>query len=283
MFESPVDIVQSKREDGAILQPSPALQPSLLASAMDTDEGSSRPPVLPHFLPGDPTDCVPRIDRATLLRVLDGEFDDSFEHKLIIDCRFEYEYDGGHINAAVNFNDKDLLAEHLFGANQNEGRTLIVLHCEYSAHRAPMMARHIRAEDRAANMESYPRLSFPELYILDGGYSGFFGEHPSRCYPQAYVEMDAAEHALACEREMGRLRQNRKGLSRAQTFAFGQYSHQQQQPQHQADHQRSYQFNEFSSPTAPGRPIPQQSPCMMLGASPILGCDRGHGRRMTSY
>ncbi|EFW99651.1 cell cycle control protein tyrosine phosphatase [Grosmannia clavigera kw1407] len=279
MFESPVDVVQSKREDGVMLQPAPVLQPSLLASAMDTDDCASSEPMLPHFLPADPTDCIPRIDRSTLLRVMDGEFDNSFQNKLIIDCRFEYEYDGGHISEAVNFNDKDLLASHLFHNNQAEGRTLIVLHCEYSAHRAPLMARHIRAEDRAANIESYPRLSYPELYILDGGYSGFFGEHPSRCHPQAYVEMDAVEHALACEREMGRLRQNRKGLHRAQTFAFGQ----QQQQQQPAASQRSYQFNEFSSPTAPGRPIPQESPCMMLGASPILGCDRGHNRRMASY
>ncbi|PBP15549.1 hypothetical protein BUE80_DR013714, partial [Diplocarpon rosae] len=35
-----------------------------------------------------------------------------FEHpgdRMIVDCRFEYEFDGGHIDGAVNYNDKELL------------------------------------------------------------------------------------------------------------------------------------------------------------------------------
>ncbi|OAA67122.1 cell cycle control protein tyrosine phosphatase [Niveomyces insectorum RCEF 264] len=289
MFENPVDVMKPKRDDPAVLgsAAAPTLQPSLLASVMDTEELApcSEPasPVLPHFFPEGQNDSIPRIDRATLLRVLDGQFNDAFEHKLIIDCRFEYEYDGGHINAAINYNDKDLLTSHLF-RNPPAGRTLIVLHCEYSAHRAPLMARHIRAEDRALNAEHYPHLTYPELYILAGGYSGFFGEHPSRCYPQAYVEMDAAEHAFTCEREMDRLRQNRKGLHRAQTFAFGQRD---QEKNAAAQHKPLAHFADMSSPIALGRPIDttaqDSSPCMMMGASPILGSDRGHARRMASY
>ena len=84
------------------------------------------------------------------------------------------------------------------------------------------MARHVRKQDRAINVEHYPRLTYPEVYILDGGYSGFFADHRERCYPQNYVEMGAKEHAFTCEREMGKLKQTRK-LSRAQTFAFGQH------------------------------------------------------------
>ncbi|CAK7210513.1 m-phase inducer phosphatase [Sporothrix bragantina] len=300
MFENPIDMMKPKREDGAGGAAPSGLQPSLLTSVMDTDEATApQTPSLPHFFPEGQNDSIPRIDRATLLKVLDGQFNDSFDHKMIIDCRFEYEYEGGHINEAINYNDKDLLATHLFRATATgtppptlNGRTLIVLHCEYSAHRAPLMARHIRAEDRAVNAEQYPRLSYPELYILDGGYSGFFGEHPCRCYPQAYVEMDAAEHAFACERGMGRLKQTRKGLHRAQTFAFGQHD---ASPSSGlgADKRASralYQFNDISSPTAPGQNESSllsldSSPvsAMMMGGSPILGCDRRHARRMASY
>ncbi|KAL8349478.1 hypothetical protein RB598_005047 [Gaeumannomyces tritici] len=260
MFENSGDVMKTRKEEA----PAPTL-----ASVMDIEEPAEL--VLPHFFPEGQTDSIPRIQRSTLLDVLDGRFNEQYDSKLIIDCRFEYEYDGGHIDGAINYNDKDLLVSHLLKTPM-EGRTLIVFHCEYSAHRAPLMARHVRAEDRTANAEFYPRLTYPEIYILDGGYSGFFEEHRNRCYPQAYVEMGAAEHAFTCEREMGRLRQNRKGgLSRAQTFAFGSGGVQ-------------------DSPTAPQRSVSATATCkdsspmsMMLGASPILGSDRFHARRMASY
>ncbi|KAK0657083.1 hypothetical protein B0T16DRAFT_51455 [Cercophora newfieldiana] len=254
MFENPGDVMKPKKEE------LPA--PTMLQSVMDIEEPQE--PVLPHFFPPGQNDSIPRISRSTMLEVLDGKFSEQFAHKMIIDCRFEYEYDGGHIDGAINYNDKELLATHLFRTPM-EGRTLLIFHCEYSAHRAPIMARHIRAEDRTANAEHYPRLTYPEVYILDGGYSGFFEEHRNRCYPQAYVEMNAAEHVNTCEREMGRLRQNRRGLGRAQTFAFGQ-------------HNRTVQ----DSPTAPGR-ANSRGMDDMLGASPILGHDRSHARRMVSF
>ena len=255
MFENPGDVMKSKKESSP--------PPTTLQAVMDIEEPHE--PVLPHFLPEGEDGGIPRITRSTMLDVLDGKYCEHFTQKMVIDCRFEYEYDGGHINGAINYNDKDLLASHLF-LTPMEGRTLLIFHCEYSAHRAPIMARHIRAEDRNANIEFYPKLTYPEVYILDGGYSNFFKEHRDRCYPQAYVEMDAAEHVNTCEREMGRLRQNRKGLNRAQTFAFGE--------------DRSVQ----DSPTAPGRANPRacESPDL-LGASPILASDRGHARRMVSF
>lgn len=230
-----------------------------LQAVMDIEEPQE--PILPHFFPEGQNDSIPRITRETMLNVLDGKYSEQYTAKMIIDCRFEYEYEGGHIDGAINYNDKELLARHLFDTPM-EGRTLLIFHCEYSAHRAPIMARHIRAEDRTANAEHYPRLTYPEVYILDGGYSGFFSEHRNRCSPQAYVEMNAAEHVNTCEREMGRLRQNRRGLGRAQTFAFGQHVQ--------------------DSPTAPSRGNSRDLDDM-LGASPILGHDRGHARRMVSF
>ncbi|OIW34569.1 Rhodanese-like protein [Coniochaeta ligniaria NRRL 30616] len=255
MFENPGDITKPKKEG------SPPV--STLQSVMDVEEPQD--PVLPHFFPEGQNDSIPRISRSTMLEVLDGKYGEHFDQKMIIDCRFEYEYEGGHINGAINYNDKELLSTHLFRQPMS-GRTLLIFHCEYSAHRAPIMARHIRAADRTANAECYPRLTYPEVYILDGGYSGFFTEHRDRCYPQAYVEMDHAEHVQTCEREMGRLRQNRKGLNRAATFAFGQ-----QNPSTQ------------DSPTAMGRRHSRESDDMLLGASPIFGNAIAATRRMASY
>ena len=36
------------------------------------------------------------------------------ESIIIIDCRFDYEFAGGHIHGAVNLNDTELLEKHLF-------------------------------------------------------------------------------------------------------------------------------------------------------------------------
>lgn len=257
MFETPGDTMTSKTEDVA--------SQTALQSVMDVEEAQE--PVLPHFIPEDQNDNIPRISRATFLDLLDGKFNERYDQKVVVDCRFEYEYEGGHIDGAVNYNDKELLARHLFETPM-EGRTLLVFHCEYSAHRAPSMARHVRSEDRTANAELYPRLTYPDVYILDGGYNEFFNQHRNRCYPQAYVEMDAEEHAYTCERELGKLQRRRKGLSRAKTFAFGP-----REPMVAA------------SPTAPApsRPALRHSPATMIGNSPILGNDRGMTRRMISY
>lgn len=93
---------------------------------------------LPHFIPEDQPDSLPRIDKSILVDILGGKYNDRFEKIMIIDCRFEYEYEGGHINGAVNYTDKESLAAELFKEEPKPG-TLLVFHCEYSAHRAPIM------------------------------------------------------------------------------------------------------------------------------------------------
>lgn len=252
MFEHPADIIAEK-------------EAKVSNAPMQSISDMQSPPVpqIPHFTAEDQADNLPRIDKSTLLQVLGGNFNDRFDNIMIIDCRFEYEYEGGHINGAVNFNDKDQLASLLF--NSPQSRTALVLHCEYSAHRAPIMAKYIRQRDRAINVDTYPHLTYPDLYILDGGYSSFFAEHRSFCYPQNYVEMNAKEHEFACERGLGKVKQRSK-LNRAQTFAFGQHSPQME-----------------DSPTGRGR-FSNESP-RTLGSpfdeSPVP--QRTPGRRMFSY
>lgn len=259
MFEHPADIMKPKTEDKGATTASAELQ-----AVMDIEEPHQ--PILPNFAADDPSDSIPRITRETMLDVLDGKYSEHFDQKMVIDCRFEYEYEGGHIDTAVNYNSKELLGSQLFQTPM-QGRTLLIFHCEYSAHRAPLMARHVRSEDRTANAEHYPRLTYPEVYILDGGYSGFFEAHRDRCYPPNYVEMSDEKHQRTCERELGRLKGGRKGLGRAQTFAYGH---------------REPCVDE--SPTAVSRPslTMRQDPIAMIGNSPILG-ERSHARRMASY
>lgn len=258
MFESPAEIMKPKPEIGLAASP-------ILKSVTDVEEAHE--PIIPHFLPEDPTDTIPRITRETMLEILDGKYSDKFAQRMIIDCRFEYEYEGGHIDGAVNHNNKELLADQLFQTPMDD-MTLLIFHCEYSAHRAPLMARHIRSQDRTINAEHYPRLTYPEIYILDGGYSGFFAEHRARCFPPEYVEMSDEKHQRTCEREMGRLKA-RKPFGRAQTFAFGQ--------------RETYLHD---SPTGPSRPhsrgnVNVSSP-LSIPDSPLFG-ERSGTRRMVSY
>ena len=211
MFEHPEDVMKQEK---SILNTTP------LPSIMDVEP--ERVPQLPHFIPDDRPGDLPRVSKETLIGVLDGGFNQHYEKLVIIDCRFEYEYNGGHIDGAVNFNDKEELSSQLFDVEPTS-KALLIFHCEYSAHRAPIMAKFIRNKDRAINADRYPNLTYPELYILDGGYSSFFRDYRPRCFPQNYVEMEAKEHAQACERGLGKVKQRSK-LVRAQTFAFGQHS-----------------------------------------------------------
>lgn len=220
MFEHPGDVMNTKQE-------AEPLQPSNLQSVMDVDDAPSLK--LPHFTTTEP-ESLPRITRETLVQVLDGAYDHVYDRKIVIDCRFEYEYKGGHIDGALNFCDKEKLAEQLFQVEAtSSANTLLVLHCEYSAHRAPLMAKFVRSQDRKENAHQYPYLSFPEVYILDGGYSSFYYAHATRCFPQNYLRMDAKEHEQSCERGLNKLKQRQK-LSRAQTFAFGQVSQMEDSP-----------------------------------------------------
>ena len=252
MFEHPADVIAEKEAKVSTNAP--------LQSISDIE--SSPTLQLPHFTPEEQADTLPRIDKSTLLELLGGKFNDRFDNIMIVDCRFEYEYEGGHINGALNYNDKEELANELF--RKPKSRTALILHCEYSAHRAPIMAKYVRHQDRAINVDTYPHLTYPDMYILDGGYSSFFAEHRSMCYPQNYVEMNDKEHEFACERGLGKVKQRSK-LNRAQTFAFGQHSPQMQ-----------------DSPTGPSR-FGEDSPMLSspFSASPVP--NRTPGRRMLSY
>lgn len=239
---------------------------SALSSIMDIEQ--EHVPKLPHFIPDDEPDSLPRITQETMLEVLDSKYTNNYERVLVIDCRFEYEYSGGHIENAVNFNDKQHLASELFADGLSSNNTLLIFHCEYSVHRAPLTAKFIRSHDRNVNAAQYPRLSFPEMYILDGGYSKFFAEHPSKCYPQNYVEMNDQRHEQACERGMAKVKQNRQRLFRNQTFAFGQ-NHDEME----------------DSPTALGRGSigPRSQSTFAVGSDVAEGIGQSFQRRMASY
>ena len=256
MFQHPDDVMKEEQDT---FEPQPSL-----ASVMDVDQEHT--PKLPHFVPDDEPDSLPRISQDAMADVLNRKYDCGYERVLVVDCRFEYEYNGGHIENAVNFNDKQQLANELFASNASAS-TLLILHCEYSVHRAPLTAKFIRNHDRNINAAQYPRLTYPEMYILDGGYSKFFAQHRSKCCPQNYVEMNDQRHEQACERGMAKVKQQRQKLFRNQTFAFGQ-AHDEME----------------DSPTAQGRTMGARSHSTFdIGQAIAAGLGQSFVRRMASY
>lgn len=118
----------------------------------------------------------------------------SFKHskKIIIDARYPYEFEGGHIIEALNiYNDAELIKFMNKWIPENLGPDLcIIVHCEYSSKRGPRIIQTLRSNDRVLNREKYPDLYFPELYLLENGYNNFFNNYPELCCPQSYIKMD---------------------------------------------------------------------------------------------
>ncbi|XP_045384978.1 M-phase inducer phosphatase 2 [Lemur catta] len=132
------------------------------------------------------------ISPETMVALLMGKFSNIVEKFLIVDCRYPYEYEGGHIKTAVNLPlERDaeafLLQSPIMPCSLDK-RIILIFHCEFSSERGPRMCRFIRERDRAAN--DYPSLYYPEMYVLKGGYKEFFPQHPSFCEPQDYRPMN---------------------------------------------------------------------------------------------
>uniref|UniRef100_A0A6G3MEF9 protein-tyrosine-phosphatase n=1 Tax=Henneguya salminicola TaxID=69463 RepID=A0A6G3MEF9_HENSL len=90
---------------------------------------------------------VVSISPYMLSKLLDGECPVSVQNTMIIDCRYPYEYDGGHIKNAINIYTKEKMENILFhnslnllyNPKNNNSALILILHCEYSQHRGPSM------------------------------------------------------------------------------------------------------------------------------------------------
>ncbi|KAJ6630658.1 hypothetical protein B0H10DRAFT_1774486 [Mycena sp. CBHHK59/15] len=173
-------------------------------------------------------DGLMRINPQTLDDLLDGHYSDKADYH-VIDCRFDYEFNGGHIRGAVNINTTSAVEEFLLRISLKKPKpsvsgdparkTILVFHCEFSVKRAPTFAKHLRAKDRALNNHVYPKIHYPELYILEGGYSKYFTISSSRCHPQAYVTMDDPSYTASREGGLDQLRKAKFG--RHKSYAYG--------------------------------------------------------------
>ncbi|KAJ3021067.1 UNVERIFIED_CONTAM: cell division cycle- protein [Siphonaria sp. JEL0065] len=179
-----------------LVQSLPRITPAIVDSpplekirkTMDLDCAESGPE---HLLPcfQKCSDALKRITPETLADVLDGKYAGHLEDFLIIDCRYPFEYAGGHIRGARNVNTTGVLEAFFFPVPMQQPR-VVVFHCEFSIQRAPMMGLHLRNHDRNTNMSTYPHLDYPHVYILEGGYKGFFSKFQNHCSPSGYTPMN---------------------------------------------------------------------------------------------
>ncbi|NWI02672.1 MPIP2 phosphatase, partial [Tichodroma muraria] len=194
-------------ELGVLLESSRSAQLEEIKNLLANDDEEligdfSKPHLLPTVEGKDPS--LKYISPGTMAAVLTGHFSSFIESSIIVDCRYPYEYEGGHIKDAVNLplqrDVEEFLLEQPIVPLDASKRVIIIFHCEFSVERGPKMCKFLRERDRSCH--EYPQLHYPELYVLKGGYRDFFFQFPSHCEPRAYQPM---EHP-AFKEELGKFR-----------------------------------------------------------------------------
>ncbi|XP_005929693.1 M-phase inducer phosphatase 2 [Haplochromis burtoni] len=187
---------ESPRMGCSLLQRSKSFCQAEIEKLLDSEAGSNeligdftKPFVLPT-VHGKHQD-LKYITSDMMVAALTGQFDHVVEQVIVIDCRYPYEFEGGHIKGALNLHQedqvKDFLLKNPIVPSSPDKRIVIIFHCEFSSERGPRMCRFVREQDRAMN--EYPKLHYPELYILKGGYKDFFPHFQAQCEPQSYRPM----------------------------------------------------------------------------------------------
>ncbi|EHY65024.1 hypothetical protein NERG_02080 [Nematocida ausubeli] len=130
-----------------------------------------------------PSDSILRVSAETVASLINTA------GVILIDCRFEYEYTGGHIKTAVNITTQNEMKKFFNGmvASRKDSSLIIILYCEYSSVRAPRLAISLRNEDRLTS--TYPHLRFPNVYVMSGGYRDFYRSYSEHCVPCSYIPM----------------------------------------------------------------------------------------------
>ncbi|XP_060066571.1 cdc25-like protein phosphatase twine [Ylistrum balloti] len=163
------------------------------------------------------------ISSNTMVDILTGAYDDVVGSYRIIDCRYPYEFQGGHIKHAENKYTRDQVQQLLHEIQSCDvigKRNILIFHCEFSSERGPKMMRFLRTQDRAQNEANYPALTYPEVYLLDGGYKAFYNTEHTLCQPMEYKPMlhqghsDELRHFRARSRSWTAGEKQKKTVSR---------------------------------------------------------------------
>ena len=96
----------------------------------------------------------------------------------LIDCRSAEEFNEGNIKSSVNVTSPSELVDLLFGNKSVfieclEKCAILVFYCRNSKEISPFLMRFIRAIDRLIHHDKYPKLGFPNMYLLNGGIEAY--------------------------------------------------------------------------------------------------------------
>uniref|UniRef100_A0A915EKE0 protein-tyrosine-phosphatase n=1 Tax=Ditylenchus dipsaci TaxID=166011 RepID=A0A915EKE0_9BILA len=158
------------------------------------------------------------ISGETLCQLMTSMSEEQFLQKFIlIDCRYPFEYNGGHIKGSINLHDTAKLQDVFFPVNRSKFEAvrsrIPIFYCEFSQKRGPNMAGELRRTDRKRNLYNYPNIDYNEIYVVDRGYRKFFVDDNfvNFCEPKAYVPMLHPDHL----EELKRYSMHRKNFKRS--------------------------------------------------------------------
>ena len=104
----------------------------------------SKPYILP-LLDNSKHQDLKSISCHVLADLLRGQYSNVIDTYTIIDCKFPYEFEGGHINNAINLYTQEHVFKH-FALNRTKEaetssivskRKVLIFHCEFSSERGP--------------------------------------------------------------------------------------------------------------------------------------------------
>lgn len=96
---------------------------------------------------GTNTTDLKEISAETLVTLLKGVYDQELKGYDIVDCRYPFEFNGGHIQGAINLHTQKQVYERYLqrkgpistiGALDKK-RFILIFHCEFSSKRGPDM------------------------------------------------------------------------------------------------------------------------------------------------
>lgn len=181
-------------------------------------------PTKEYPIPIEPvTSAIPYISGDTYLKLIRGDYHEHYFKVVTLDCRFSYEFVGGHINGAQNlltrqqlqsiyslnltlqerknFPRKAASDEGIATTNISPKKSIcFVFHCEFSSSRGPAWALLFRSIDRDKNHPRYPELDFENVFILEGGYHKFYQEYPDFT-TRGYQKMEGHPSYKKCQRQ----------------------------------------------------------------------------------
>lgn len=84
------------------------------------------------------------ISVETMRKLMDGSYDDKVASYKVIDCRYPYEFEGGHIKGAMNLYTQELILQELVNKKMeiSDDKTcadILIFHCEFSSERGPKL------------------------------------------------------------------------------------------------------------------------------------------------